>query len=286
MTIGQVTVKGQGDATLYRWQSIGELSAFIQTNRARMGYMRPGANPSQWHGATPEEAAQRLETGNPALVAASDKLLTMMEEEVTPASSAFRAVPMVAGGVVNVPAYLAGHPANMRLRRRVEDQYGPIAIVIDVTVSSDVSHATIARRGAAALALVRALQGSRPVSLLVSIGLRLKGKDMVSIMDVDCAPLDLARAAWCLGAPEYLRRVGFGLASHAAKDFDRDEPHIPFLFNDPGWQVNNLPGWIAKREGFEDFVPVPGLKGNTFGSDKEAAAWVVKQVRELTRERD
>jgi hypothetical protein len=282
----QVTIEGRGRTALYRWQSIGELSAFIQANRARMGFMRPGAPSGEWNGATPDQAAQRLETGNPALVAASDKLLAIMEEQVTPASGAFRSMPMVAGGVVNVPAYLAGHPANMRLRRRVEDQYGPIAIVIDVTVTGVTGHDTIARRGAAALALVRALQGSRPVSLLVSMGLRIKGKDMLSVMDLDCAPLDLARAAWCLGAPEYLRRVGFGLASHEAKDFDREEDYVPFLFGNPTWQTKHLPGWVAEREGFTDFVPVPALNGETFDSDKAAAAWVVKQVHDLTRPRD
>jgi hypothetical protein len=289
MTISDVTVASQGDAKLYRFVSIGELSAFVKENRARMGYMRPEAKDTQrdFYNASPDETTQRLETGNPALVAASDKLLSIMEERVTPASGAFRSVPMVAGGVVNVPAYLAGHPANMRLRRRVEDQYGPIAIVIDVTVSAGVDHKTIARRGAAALALVRALQGSRPVSLLVSMGLQMDDVNMVSVMDVDTAPLDLARAAWCLGAPEYLRRLGFGLASHACGNEKSEDKYIPWAFSDHTWQTKHLPGWIADREGFGDFVAVPGIvHGTTFKTDENAAAWVVKQVHDLTRPRD
>lgn len=288
MQVTEVKVEDKGKATLYHAQSIGALSAFVSENRAKMAHLNGGSGSNdKFCGCSPDVALARLATGNEKLVAQSDAMMEKMEGKIDPLNHAFATMRAVTGGVANVPAYLSGSPMNMVSRRRMEAQHGPVAIFVDVTVSAGVDGPTIARRGAATLALVRALQATRPVTLIVTMGMRQKGVDMISLTEIDTAPLDLARAAWVLGSQEYLRRIGFALSDHACDNAGSGGNNIRWAFQDHSWQLESLPGWAADRAGASDYVAVPGVfVGTTFNSDDNAADWVVEMVEKLSPERD
>lgn len=287
MQVTKVKVEDKGKATLYHAQSIGALSAFVSENRDKMAHVNgKGGDNNSFCGCSPDVALARLAAGNEKLVAQSDAMMEKMEGKIDPSSHAFATVRAVTGGVPNVPAYLSGSPMNMVSRRRMEVQHGPVAIFVDVTVSAGVDGPTIARRGAATLALVRALQATRPVTLIVTMGMRQKRIDMLSLTEIDTAPLDLARAAWVLGSQEYLRRIGFALSDHACGNAGSDNG-IHWAFQDHSWQLESLPGWAAARTEASDYVAVPGVfVGTTFKSDDNAANWVVEMVEKLSPERD
>jgi hypothetical protein len=121
---------------------------------------------SNFTGASKTATIDALTNGAPAAaVAKSDKMLADFEQVIRVETSRFETVNAVAGGVANVPAFLAGHPMAMRQRRRVDSALGPLTVLVDVTTSAHISEQTIERRGIAVLALIRALAAVRPIDL-------------------------------------------------------------------------------------------------------------------------
>jgi hypothetical protein len=81
---------------------------------------------SNFTGASKTATIDALTNGAPAAaVAKSDKMLADFEQVIRVETSRFETVNAVAGGVANVPAFLAGHPMAMRQRRRVDSALGP-----------------------------------------------------------------------------------------------------------------------------------------------------------------
>ena len=234
---------------------------------------------SAWIGATGAQTLKRARAGDAKRVALADAMLAKLENAVGFEARRWRAVDAVAGGVPNVPAFLSGAPLAMRRRARVMDAAAPLTIAIDLGVSQSVNDQTIARRGAAALALARIAAGSRPVALWVYFAAQSCGAgDAMLAVKLDTAPLDVARAAWLLCAPEALRRAGFSVLEQIA-----------------GWTESGRVSWLdgfdthkrvaadlaAAVTGADDFLNVPGLLSNgdvDFGSDDAAAAWVRAQL--------
>ena len=241
---------------------------------------------SDFYGATPTQTLERLHKGAPQRVATVDRVLDKVENAVDFCSARYVMRAAVAGGVPCVPSALAGVPTAMRARRRVVDDMGPLAVFIDMGLSASVKDHTIARRGAAALALVRLLSATRPVELWTFTAQTVDHRsdtpsNAISAIRLETAPLDLARAAWLLCAPEAFRRAGFASSSALAglpKNFD-----VNWLFDDHKRHNSALPSLLAKAFGDSDRLVIPALftGGETqFNDDATAIAWVQSMIEQ------
>ena len=161
------------------------------------------------------EGLRRAQSGDNALVAASDALISKLEDQIIH-SKKWRNIDDVVGSLPNVPAYLAGYPCAMRRRIRVDRDDAPLCIFIDLTSSGGIDARKVLARGTAVLALARMLIEHRAVTLWAGIALGggRVGSSTVA-WRIDTAPLDLARAAHLLCAPIMSRGVGYEL-SYAA----------------------------------------------------------------------
>lgn len=230
----------------------------------------------EWAGADWKTTVKRAAVGNQKLVSKSDKFLSHFEDMVSMPTSAWGTVNAVAGGAPNVGAFLAGSPVNMRRRVRTTAEVAPIGIMFNGFFSAGVNHETIARRGAAAMALVRLLSASRPVTLYWFVAAR-DGKGSVITVPLDTAPLDLARASWMLQSPEAFRVMHFPL--HRALIGTTDETSINWL-GGHSWQSSEQ-GFrecariVGATVGVTETIAVPPvLLGTTFKSDEAAIEWV------------
>lgn len=145
-------------------------------------------------------------------VAASDALLEEMEYPLATERRTWEDA--MAGAIPNVPAFIAGRPLAMRRKIRAASDAAPIAIIADLSTSGSIDAKQARRRGAAILALVRALSQRRPIELWVTAGLDANyGEDAGFIsVRIDTAPLDLAHAAHALTHVGFPRRILYGLA--------------------------------------------------------------------------
>jgi hypothetical protein len=160
-----------------------------------------------WSGnKTGAEAVHCCHQGDLAGVSASDALLASFER-FSFVSSRAQWQDSFVGAAPNVPAYIAGQPLAMRQRIKVPHAAAPLAVIVDLTTSAIIDAETIARRGAAILALVRMLAGRRPVELWAGCCMDAQGGDNAfgAYARIDTAPLDLARAAFVLTNPAFSR---------------------------------------------------------------------------------
>lgn len=267
-----------------RFGSIGDFARYLRGPAAVCPYMTRTSQIA-WAGSTPAETQARLDAGSAKATAACDRLLGQMES-VGFATSRFATVAAVAGGAPCVPAYLAGNPLAMRRRVKISDDAAPLAVVVDIGVSASVQAATIERRGAAALALVRLLAATRPVTLWAVVGQRASlysdhATDAAFGVQIETAPLDVARAAWLLASPDAFRRAGFA-ASQAIAGFPR-ETDVNWLQDSHTQHPRLMRDCLPALTGCEDFLLVPSLitAGETqFGTDAAAADWVKAQLAE------
>jgi len=175
----------------------------------RAPYMR-GAD--EWSGGLDaKESVRRCHYGDLSRVAPSDALLSRFER------FAFQSVRRewrddISGQVPNVPAFIAGTPLSMRRRAKVESPAAPLAIVVDLTSSANISPEMLERRGAAILAIVRVLSARRPVELWAGTMTDANGRKNASahFARIETAPLDLARAAFVLVSPAFPRQLCYG----------------------------------------------------------------------------
>jgi hypothetical protein len=168
---------------------------------------------TEWYGGvTFDEACQLAKFGDVKLVAKSDKLLAKFERYAfETAGKGWRND--VTGGLPDVPAFIAGHPLNMRRRTRLDSAAAPIAIIVDTTISAAIDSKTIMRRGAAILALVRILAGRRPVELWAVSQVDAKDGGCATVgARINTTPLDLGTAAFALTHPAFPRRLCYSMA--------------------------------------------------------------------------
>jgi hypothetical protein len=158
-------------------------------------------------GLTWDQALRMAVEGDAAAVAASDALLSQLEDAGDIYATRRRTIDDVVGGVPNVPAFLAGHPASMRRRVREQHEAAPLSVVVDLTSSAGISAADVQRRGIAVLALVRALTARRPVELWVGCSIDADAMRGAFHMyaRVETTPLDLLRAAHWISHPSMSR---------------------------------------------------------------------------------
>lgn len=159
--------------------------------------------------------ARLLRDGDLAGVKAADEYLSKIEGLLAFETHTWRVIHDVSGGVPNVPAYLAGHPLNMRRRQRQVSQQAPLAIVCDLTSSGMIPAEHVRKRGCAILALVRALTSVRTVELWAVVGLGGPSQAVEVLTRIATTPLDLARAAHMLTHPSVSRNLGYGYCQGA-----------------------------------------------------------------------
>lgn len=168
---------------------------------------------NRWYGSRYSEFKQKVVTGDESLVKHSETFLAQIEDQV-PMSRGWRNVDDVVGAVPNVPSFLAGHPQCMRRRERTMRDTAPLAIYMDLTSSAGFSERDVCNRGVVLLALTRLLVEHRPVELWVgtSLDINRRGSGTVA-WKIDTAPLDLARAAFHIGATVMARGFGYGMCN-------------------------------------------------------------------------
>jgi hypothetical protein len=163
-------------------------------------------------GKTPAEVLRDARNGDISLVASSDKIIDELEGKVNFRTSNWKSIDSVTGGAVNVGAYCAGVPLCMKQRRRVAAASAPLSVVVDLTVSSSLSHEQIACRGSAILALTRLLTGVRPVKLYIAAAMGGGSADIAAtgvLIPVDTTPLDLATVANAMTTTGFVRMLGY-----------------------------------------------------------------------------
>ena len=199
-------------STVHHWlfDSMGEVADTCQAAGTKYHHNAP----AQWAGGhTFEEAARAARDGDLSGVAASDALLEKMER-YSLATLKPTWENAISGALPDVPAFIAGHPLSMRRKVRAASEGAPIAIIADLTTSANINAAQARQRGAAILALVRALSARRPVELWMTSGLdadNLRNAVFISVK-IDTAPLDLAHASHAMTHVGFPRQLLYGLA--------------------------------------------------------------------------
>jgi hypothetical protein len=166
-----------------------------------------------WCGDSVADMRRKADLGDQSLVEASDRFLSEIEDQM-PVTSAWRNMDDVVGAMPNVPAFLAGHPQHMRRRERVSRDTAPLSIYMDLTSSADIDASVVGRRAVVLLALARLLVEHRAVTLWAGISQDVGMGAGTVAWRIDTVPLDLARAAYQIGATAMARRFGYGM-NHA-----------------------------------------------------------------------
>jgi hypothetical protein len=182
-----------------------------------------GVENKSWYGNVSfAQAIARTHTGDSALVAPSNALISQLEDQVVHTKK-WRNVDDVVGAITNVPAFLAGVPQCMRRRQRTMRDDAPVVIFMDLTSSAGIKAEDLLARGTAILAFARMLSDHRTVELWGGIslgedyyGARYTGTEEKAWSNtvgwrIDTAPLDLARAAFLLASPAIARGIGYAL---------------------------------------------------------------------------
>lgn len=140
---------------------------------------------------------EKMRRGDLSKVPLSDKYLCDLEDDVF-LSKAWHNETGVIGALPNIPAYLAGVPTNMRNRVRAKKPQGPLSIFLECTGSGSTMREHALGRGAAMLALVRALSDQRPVDLWLCVTYGTTNEMNGMLCRIETMPLDLGRAAHML----------------------------------------------------------------------------------------
>lgn len=252
------------------------MSEWAKTAEAGLAYRSRHDSDSEWAGSTFAEAMQRAAAGDMSRVSRADRLLDRIEAGLDLSSLRRLSTPSVAGGSPNVVAYLAGSPLSMRSRRPVMSDRGEVVIFANLFISASFNLSVYERRGAALLALVRAVSQIRPITLYAT-GVSVDDTARkIQAVKIDTAPLDLARAAWILCAPEAFRQLALSVNCAIGKNYDMWMPA----------QDTKSEAALAAALGVSDFVTTPALVSKVgkspFDTDDSAAAWVQGQLAILS----
>lgn len=175
---------------------------------------RKGTGGGDWYGnMSYSQSLKCLREGDLSGVAKSDKLLSEIELLV-PMSKAYITRNDVVGAVPNVPEFISGNPYCMRRRVRTASNTAPLSVFVDLPAQASISAATMAKRGAAMLALVRLLTNTRPVELWAACPIGGHKVRATALIRIDTSPLDLARAAHILTHASVSRALGFSVLDH------------------------------------------------------------------------
>ena len=228
----------------------------------------------EWAGGKKSACVRGMNGLSDQYVSASDKLMDRIEPMLDLETSGRRVLPAMAGGAVNVPAHLSGSPLAMRMRRPDMSDRGEIHVFASFLTSASVDKALLEMRGAALLALVRAIGITRPVRLTVFC--MWSNRYWLSF-DVESSPLDLQRAAFALSSPTILRQMGHGLLFYHAAPYASTAPS-------GADQINRVARTLSDAQGVnpEHVVITPDLVSGdglvAFQDPETAARWVQGQL--------
>jgi hypothetical protein len=240
----------------------------LSRKRARSGYAGWGEY-SRSQGVT----ERLVREGDASLVAASEAYLADFAKRLPPT---IRKAPMldVYGDRPHVPRAIAamrgGDPRAMLRRVSQSAERSLSRIFVDVGCSASVSEATMAKRGAAALGLVRALASSRPIALAAVMCGRSCGLERSPIVvHLPSAPLDVARAAAWIGSAATFRRTFASLDGTGYMPLQESEM-------DKGRE--------ALRCGPYDIYVPPVYVGGL--QDRDPVTWLIEASRHLIEKED
>lgn len=265
ITVALAADKWQATVRCTLWDSPSEIGRRpLRTNYSSL---------PRWAGDA-RKAVDGILHGDVAAVGPSDKLLSRLENASVMPTPKFRTLDSVCGGVPNIGAYLAGTPDNMRQRRRVVSEAGPLAVVVDISHGNMASADDIAVHGAALLALVRSLALRRPVDLYVYAGMgNTHVCDMV-LIPIETRPLDLARAAHMLSYEGVWRIVCY---DHISNHFRTHR----------GWELGSSAAIRANGAaicqrilGVDEVLYIPALSNNE-QSYRAPVEWITEQLDAL-----
>lgn len=254
----------------------GHMAQWTSDNLSESNWLRR-CNEGGWSGKVSfDEMVRKAIDGDLAPVAEADKLLENFTDETFPTRGHQTRMDVV-GSLPNIPAYLAGHPLNMRCKRRVTHDSAPLAIVADGTTSAGISSRAMQRRGMAILAFVQAIATRRPIELWVGAGLgagpREASNGIWAFCKIETAPLDLAHAAPAMAYSMFTRGIAYGAAEAYT------HCHGGWPYNDYGTSQTCF-GDIVRGmlPHIDEFVAIPGI-----ASDDELVsnpvAWIKRALQ-------
>ena len=230
---------------------------------------------SGWMGISQKDTERKFKSGDDAEVPASDKLIEELQSKIEVPTSRYRVFDAVAGGVPNVPAYLANQPQSMRVRRKIKEQMAPLTIAVDLTSSAGIDADYLTKRGVAILALVRSLAAVRPVTIWAGCGLSDAGynKNRAGFcwFQLDTSPLDLTRAAFQLTSGG----VGRGMCYQYITKHHNGGGGWPFASVDT-WRKNATP-FIEQWFGGEVLFIPPVFQKDEFNKPDK---WLIEKIKQ------
>lgn len=244
-------------------------------HRIRKAMMYGGS----WYADTYESFARKVNTGDEALVAQSEKVLAELEDQI-PMSRGWCNVDDVVGAVPNVPAFLAGHPQHMRRRERTRRDNAPLAVYMDLTCSAGISATDIMRRGCTLLALTRVLLEHRAVELWVGTSVGVYRQSATLAWRIDTTPLDLARSSYHIASVAIARSFGYEVAAESMCH----QWNGSWAFGDHGAHTSSMPRRLQRVMPGHKILYVPPIYlGDPM--TKDPVGWV-KRVLNLNTEEE
>lgn len=235
-------------------------------------------------GYAPATTRKALATGHPKLAERAERVLATIEDlDAVYSDDVMRWGRAVAGGSVDVPAYLAGSPLHMR-RRTPQEGLAPLTIVVETFMSGGVSDADRDRRGVAILALVRklAMTGHAVDLYLAHTSMR---EAATCLIRVENRPLDLVRAVWGFAAS--FEASGFKMASAQVLYSLRGPKALQSPFGDatfPNDPVKQTAYYTPILAPDSALLAIPSYHGSDsfFGSDASTRQWLKTNYQKAT----
>lgn len=181
-------------------------------------------------------------------------------------------------GVLDYHAAQAGNPACMFGPTVDLTEKSPVHIYVDAWTSATVKARAMEMRGVAVLSLAIALSMFRPVMVKLVTGLHHSPTrtDMIQIVDVPTAPMDLSMASWMLGSPTFFR---WGILNNVWAIAKSDALcGVPRLSN-ASFQQKDMANWLAEKDNVHDVVFLPLMFDNgQWGNEKYTLDWIKQQL--------
>jgi hypothetical protein len=258
--------------TVVRFESPAEMAAYaLKVGDASGGaFTRSGS----WSGnETLEQTCRKVSVGDETYCAGYEKLMQKFEEfDVSTFRPQWR--DDVTGSRPNIQAFIAGQPLSMRRRVKDDSSTGPMAIIVDTTLSTACNRGDMEKRGSAILALLRILSAKRPVELWVASCMDANGCDWGCVLSrVQTTPLDTATSSFIFGSLSYTRRLCYGIGE---KEFNFKGL---WGFDDDNVSRKHMKALFAPLfEHVEETLCIPGMNSQD-KLVKNPEAWITEQIQ-------
>lgn len=189
--------------------------------------------------------------------------------------------PEVTGEYFDVGVLMSGEPEHWYQREdstQTIDAAGRVyRVVLNLGASALVDADDIARRGAAAAAVVQLLELSGRTVELIAVGTTCKGARLGVAVMLKAAndSLDLDRLALIAIHPAGLRRLWFRLYENLATDAERDANYI---YSGGSY---GAPEDVPEADRGDIYSPTMYGSSGSFGSDYHAERWIEEQLCKL-----